>query len=90
MWIVIEKWWIGSEYDELFEIEWLVDNWLICGVVDNDVNLEDVELRNEILNYVDDEIMIWAIEIVDLKFVELDWIDELCELFVFDGNELVV
>ena len=39
---------------------------------------------------VDDERMIWAIEIVDLKFVEFDWIDELCELFVFDGNELVV
>ena len=30
MWIVIEKWWIGSEYDELLETEWLVDNWLIC------------------------------------------------------------
>ena len=90
MWIVIEKWWIASEYDELLEIEWLVDNWLICVVVDNDVNVEYVELRNEILNYVDDGRMIWAIEIVDLKFVELDWIDELCELFVFDGNELVV
>ena len=59
-------------------------------VVDNDVNVEYVELRNEILNYVHDERMIWAIEIVDLIFVELDWIDELCELFVFDGNELVV
>ena len=82
MWIVIEKWWIESEYDELLEIEWLVDNWLICVVVDNDVNVEYVELRNEILNYVDDERMIWAIEIVDLKFIELDWIDELCELFV--------
>ena len=34
--------------------------------------------------------MSWAIEIVELKFVELDWIDELCELFVFDGNELIV
>ena len=59
-------------------------------VVDNDVNVEYVELRNEILNYVDDERMIWAIEIVKLKFVELDWIDELCELFVIDGNELIV
>ena len=28
-------------------------------------------------------------EIVDWKFVEMDWNDELCELFVFDGNELV-
>ena len=26
MWIVIEKWWIGSEYDELLGIELLVDN----------------------------------------------------------------
>ena len=39
---------------------------------------------------VDDGRIIWAIEIVDLKIVELDWIVELCELFVFDGNELVV
>ena len=64
--------------------------WLICVVVENDVIVEDVELRNEILNDVDDERMSWVIEIVELKFVELDWIDELCELFVFDGNELVV
>ena len=25
-----------------------------------------------------------------LKFVEIDWIDELCELLVFDGNELII
>ena len=49
------------------------------------------EMRWELRCWVvDDERMIWAIEIVDLKCVELDWIDELCELFVFDGNELVV
>ena len=84
MWIVIEKLWIWKW------LWWIIDNWLICVVVDNDVNVEYVELRNEILNYVDDERLIWAIEIVDLKFVELDWIDELCELFVFDGNELIV
>ena len=49
------------------------------------------EMRWELRCWVvDDERMIWAIKIVDLKFVELDWIDELCELFVFDGNELVV
>ena len=70
--------------NDLLTIDWFV------FVVDNDVNVEDVELRNEILNYVDDERMIWAIEIVDLKFVELYWIDKLCELFVFDGNEMVV
>ena len=39
---------------------------------------------------VDDERMIWAIEIVELGIVEFDWIVELCELHVFDGNELVV
>ena len=39
--------------------------------------------EDEILRYVDDERMIWAIE-------NVDWIDELCELFVFDGNELIV
>ena len=69
--------------NDLLTIDWFV------FVVDNDVNVEYVELRNEILNYVDDERMIWAIKIVDLNFIELDWIDELCELFVFDGNELV-
>ena len=47
-----------------------------------------VELRIGISRY--DERMIWATEIMDLKFIVLDWIDELCELFVFDGNELVV
>ena len=50
--------------------------WLICVVIENDVIVEDVELRNEILNDVDDERMSWAIEIVELRFVELDWIDE--------------
>ena len=45
--------------------------WLICVVVENDVIVEDDELKNEILNDVDDERMSWAIEIVELKFVEL-------------------
>ena len=26
LWIVIEKWWVESEFNELLEIEWLVDN----------------------------------------------------------------
>ena len=30
--------------------------------------------------------MSWGIEIVDWKFVDMYWDDELCELFVFDGN----
>ena len=50
-------------------------------------NMLSWEIRWELRCWVvDDERMIWAIEIVDLKFIELDWIDELCELFVFDGN----
>ena len=61
--------------------------WLICVVVEI---VEDDELRNEILNDVDDERLSWDIEIVELKFVEFDWIDELSELLVFDGNELIV
>ena len=83
MWIAIEKWWIESD------CEWLVlaFDWFVywCWEI---VILVYVELRIGISRY--DERMIWAIEIVDLKFVELDWIDELCELFVFDGNELIV
>ena len=70
--------------DDLLTIDWFVYGcWEIMILV-------YVELRNEILKYVDDERMIWVIEIMDLKFVELDWIDERCELFVFDGNELLV
>ena len=61
--------------------------WLNCVVVEI---VEDDELRNEILNDVDDERLSWDIEIVELKFVEFDWTDELCELLVFDGNELIV
>ena len=30
--------------------------------------------------------MSWTNEIVDWKFVDMYWDDELCELFVFDGN----
>ena len=75
MWIVIEKWWIGSEYDELLEIEWLVDNWLICvccwewcecGICW--VEKWDIELLMI-------EGMIWIFEIVDMQ-----WSDDLCEI----------
>ena len=58
-------------------------------VVENDVKVECDEMRNEMW-VVDDERLIWAIEIVKLRIVEFDWIVELCELHVFDGNELVV
>ena len=43
--------------------------WLICVVVEI---VEDDELRNEILNDVDDERMSWAIEIVE---IEICWIE---------------
>ena len=71
-----------------FERLVLTIDWIVF-VVENDVKVECDEMRNEMW-VVDDERMIWAIEIVDLKCVKLDWIDELCELFMFDGNELVV
>ena len=71
-------------------IENLLWNWLnlcccwewyeygICWVDDWDIEI-CWRLKND-LSY----------EIVDWKFVEMDWNDELCELFVFDGNELVI
>ena len=83
MWIAIEKWWIESDCEWLVLAFDLFVYW--CWEI---VILVYVELRIGISRY--DERMIWAIEIVNLKFVELDWIDELCELFVFDGNELIV
>ena len=103
LYVIVEKWWIENKYwwcdcyvnwllrnDEL---KWMWKTWF-SNVIDLCMVVEKLwfqyMLRNEILNYVDDERMIWAIEIVDLRFVELDWIDELCELFVFDGNELIV
>ena len=76
MWIVIEKWWVESEYDELLE------NWMTCWqMIDLCLLLImmwmwDVlswEMRWELRCWVvDDERMSWAIEIVELKFVELD------------------
>ena len=54
-------------------------------------NMLSWEMRWELRCWViDNERMIWAIEIVELRIVELDWIVKLCELHVFDGNELVV
>ena len=75
MWIDIEKWWVESEFD-----------WIVF-VVENDVKVECDEMRNEML------IMKEWIELLRLwiwDFDELDWIVELCELHVFDGNEWVV
>ena len=46
--------------------------WLICVVVEI---VEDDELRNEILNDVDDERLSWDIEIVEIKicWIWLNW-----------------
>ena len=97
-WIISEYWWCDCYVNWLLrndELKWMWKTWFgnvidFVFVVENDVIVEDVELRNEILNNVDDERLSWDIEIVELKFVEFDWIDELCELLVFDGNELIV
>ena len=89
MWIVI-----GSEYVELFEFGWLVDNWLICVCCwewcDCEICWIDKWDEDEILRYVDDERIIWAIENVDWNL--LNWIELMnyVNLFVFDGNELIV
>ena len=72
------------------ELEVNVMNWLILCIVVEKLWKWYIMRWGLRCWVVDDERMIWAIEIVDLKFVELDWIDELCELFVFDSNELVV
>ena len=76
-------WWIAWDWMNCWQFDWIV------FVVENDVKVECDEMGNEMW-VVDDEILIWAIEIVKLRIVEFDWIVELCELHVFDGNELVV
>ena len=68
MWIAIEKWWIESDYDELLEIEWFVDNWLNCVDIENVVNCERCWVEKW---DVDDERLNWAFEIVDLRIDEL-------------------
>ena len=66
-----------------FEIDWLVYCcWEFAIMV-------YVELKIEILSC-------WWLKInlnycdCGLEFVDMDWNDELCKLFVFDGNELVI
>ena len=58
--------------NDLLTIDWIV------FVIEKDVKVECDEMRNEMW-VVDDERMIWAIEIVELRIVEFDWIVELCE-----------
>ena len=69
MWIVIEKWWVESEFDDLLEIDWLVDNLIeLCLLLRMMWNWD--EKWDEDWD-VDDERLNWAIEIVDLRIVEL-------------------
>ena len=67
---------------------WMICLQLIdlCIVVENEVNVVYVELMIGILRYVDD-LSYWD---CGLEIMEMDWNDELCELFVFDGDKLVV
>ena len=74
MWIVIEKWWVESEYDELLEIEWLVNNWLNCVVVENDVIVEKCWVKKWDVD--------WDVELLMMKewfellrlWIEIWWI----------------
>ena len=90
MWINIEKWWNESDCDELL---W---NWMICW------QLIDLLMLWELCEggmWWDEK---WDVEMLIMKewiellrlwiwdFDELDWIVELCELHVFDGNKLIV
>ena len=81
LYVIVEMCWFGNEIDNVIVMwiaieKWLwmtcFGIWLICVVVENDVIVEDDELRNEILNDVDDERMSWAIEIVE---IEICWIE---------------
>ena len=67
-----------------FEIDWLVNcywEWCECGICW--VEGWDIDLCWRLKNDL-------SYEIVDWKFMEMDWSDELCEFLVFNGNELVV
>ena len=97
MWMVIEKWWNGKW------ICWIVWIWMTCWqLIDLWLllrmiwlwNMVSWEMRWGLRCWVfDDERINWAIEIVDLKFVKLDWIDELIKklivicvcMCIFDG-----
>ena len=83
MWIVIEKWWVESEFDDLLEIDWLIDNLMeVCLLLWTMWNWDMMswEMRRGMKCWsVDDERMNWALEIVDLrlwwiglKFVDLE------------------
>ena len=94
MWMVIEKWWNGKW------ICWIVWIWMTCWqLIDLCLLLRMMWLWNmlsweirwgwdiEICWWWKNDLSYWE---CGLKFVELDWIDELCELFMFDGNEFIV
>ena len=70
--------------NDLFAIDWLVYccwEWGECGIC----WVDDWDI--EICWWLKNDLSYWD---CGLKIVEMDWNDELCELFVFDGNELVV
>ena len=85
MWIAIEKWWIEGDYEWLIlAFDWFVlllrMMWLW--------KMLSWEMRYWMMLMMKDWVEI--LRLWKLKFVEFDWIDELCELLVFDGNELIV
>ena len=80
MWIVIEKWWVESEFDELLEIDWLIDNLMeVCLLLWTMWNWDMMswEMRWGMRCWiVDDGRMNWALEIVDLDvmiWIEFCW-----------------
>ena len=105
LYVIIEKWWIENEYwwcdcyvnwllrnDEL---KWMWKTWF-GNVIDLCMIVEKLWFRYMLswgLKSWDMVMMKEWFELLRLwiwKCVELDWINELCELFVFDDNELVV
>ena len=84
MWIVIEKWWVESEFDNLLEIDWLIDNLMeVCLLLWMMWNWDMMswEMRWGMRCWiVDDERMNWALEIVDLRYwwIGLRFVDLEC------------
>ena len=84
MCFVIEKRWIEVNMNDLF------DNWLILCIVVEKLWIWYM-MRWGFRYWVVDD---WKNDLnhgdCGLEIVDMHWSDELCELLVFDGNELVV
>ena len=83
MWIVVDKWWIGSE------CEWFVCNWLTCVLLSRIYNygicwVEDWDIELLMIKEWFELLGLW----IGICEYRLKW--WICELFVFNGNELVV